>query len=263
MIFGEIVIGPPGSGKTSYILKKRQILKRKCMTINLDPGNENNSFDYDIRQFYKTEDYITKNEYGPNNAVKEILKDFAQNLDEHLSFLEDEEFYYIFDFPGQVEFFLVGDSLKKIFDFLIHKSFSIAVVNLFDLVHFTNVFSKASVYLIATLCVLLLEAPQVCVISKCDHNDKFNVDIEKAANVEFDYTDDKFLRQSYEFVTNSSVLNFEVLDIFNEDTIIYLQYIIDSCSGYIYYNEEGINEEYKDIKTKEKIIERYCKSNFN
>ncbi|RVD90549.1 ATP-binding protein [Tubulinosema ratisbonensis] len=257
MIFGEIIIGPPGSGKTTYIMKKKDQLTRKIVTINLDPGNELEIFEYNIREFYQTDEFALKNEYGPNNAVKEILTLFTNNLNDHLSFIEDEDSYYIFDFPGQVEFFMVGDSLKKIFDFLIKKGVSLTVINLFDLVHFTTINSTASAYLIATLCFLFLEVPQVCVISKCDNNNKFKVDLDKVMNLEALKNENEFIQQVYEFVHNNSVLSFEMLDINNKDSIIYLQYVIDCCNGYLYNNEEKINEEYKDIKEKDSILEKY------
>lgn len=259
MLFGEIVIGPPGSGKTSYIQRKKDFLKRKVTTLNLDPGNEFVKFDYDIRQIYKTDDFMTKYEYGPNNAVKEILAEFASNIDEHLSFIGEDESYFLFDFPGQVEFFLVGDSLKSIFNFLKKRGMSLVVVNLFDLVHFGNQFSKVSAYLVATLSVLLLEAPQVCVVTKCDLVPKFkHINLQSVLSLEIEQSDDKFINEVMEYVSNASILNFELLDLKNDDTLLYLQFVLDSCNGYIYYNEESLKEEYKDLKDKETLLEKYC-----
>ena len=43
MVFGQIVIGPPGSGKTTYCEGMRQYLQalgRKVAVINLDPVAE-------------------------------------------------------------------------------------------------------------------------------------------------------------------------------------------------------------------------------
>jgi GTPase SAR1 family protein len=43
MRFGQVVVGPPGSGKTSYCLAMRQYLNaagRPTAVINLDPANE-------------------------------------------------------------------------------------------------------------------------------------------------------------------------------------------------------------------------------
>ncbi|KAL6511588.1 GPN-loop GTPase qqt1 [Orobanche gracilis] len=43
MGFGQVVIGPPGSGKTTYCNGMSQFLQlfgRKVAVINLDPANE-------------------------------------------------------------------------------------------------------------------------------------------------------------------------------------------------------------------------------
>lgn len=44
MPFGQVVIGPPGSGKTTYCAAMAQFLEglgRQVSVINLDPANDN------------------------------------------------------------------------------------------------------------------------------------------------------------------------------------------------------------------------------
>jgi GPN-loop GTPase len=43
MPFGQVVIGPPGSGKTTYCNGMQQFMKlsgRKVAVVNLDPAND-------------------------------------------------------------------------------------------------------------------------------------------------------------------------------------------------------------------------------
>lgn len=43
MPFGQLVIGPPGSGKTTYCFAMKEYYEyfdRKCCIINLDPAND-------------------------------------------------------------------------------------------------------------------------------------------------------------------------------------------------------------------------------
>ena len=44
MRYGQIVLGPPGSGKSTYccVLQKYYAASdRKCIVVNLDPANDN------------------------------------------------------------------------------------------------------------------------------------------------------------------------------------------------------------------------------
>lgn len=63
--FGQLIIGAPGSGKTTYIKAMKEFYSqcgRKALTINLDPANDNKNsiFDIDIRKLIDLED-VEKN----------------------------------------------------------------------------------------------------------------------------------------------------------------------------------------------------------
>ena len=47
MHYGQVVLGPPGSGKTTYCCTLQNyfgIIGRDCIVVNLDPANDNISY---------------------------------------------------------------------------------------------------------------------------------------------------------------------------------------------------------------------------
>ena len=74
MPFGQFVIGPPGSGKTTYCNGMKQFLDgigRKCAVVNLDPANENlfDGVEIDIRDLCDLETVMKELQLGPNGAL--------------------------------------------------------------------------------------------------------------------------------------------------------------------------------------------------
>ncbi len=75
MPFGQLVIGPPGSGKTTYCNGMQQFLQllgRKVAIINLDPAN--NMLPYlcavDIRDLISLEEVQAEEGLGPNGGAR-------------------------------------------------------------------------------------------------------------------------------------------------------------------------------------------------
>jgi GTPase SAR1 family protein len=86
MPFGQLVIGPPGSGKSTYCDGMHQFLSaigRKCSVINLDPANDRTSYPcaVDIRDFITIEEIMDDDELGPNGAVLFALEELEQSWD--------------------------------------------------------------------------------------------------------------------------------------------------------------------------------------
>ncbi|EQB61313.1 atp binding protein [Vairimorpha apis BRL 01] len=177
MYFCEIVIGPPGSGKSTYVLEKSKKLEhRNLWTINLDPDNINKDF-YNFNIDKSIKNYQIQNDMGPNSSTKELLNNFAHNINDfYHEYMVEKSEYFIFDLPGQIEFFINNDSLSKMINFFNSKNISVVIINMIDLVFFNT--SLLSSYLFTYISVLLLEVPYVCVISKCDKYIDYCMDYE-------------------------------------------------------------------------------------
>lgn len=121
MPFAQLVVGPPGAGKSTYCNGMQQFMGaigRKASVVNLDPANDLTSYEpaIDVRELITLEEIMSNDELGPNGSVLYALEEVEHNLDwlqERLKKLGDD--YVLFDCPGQVELFTHHDSLRKIF----------------------------------------------------------------------------------------------------------------------------------------------------
>lgn len=83
--FGQLVIGPPGSGKTTYCNGMQQFLKaigRECCVINLDPANEFIPYECDINlsDLITVKDVMTNLTLGPNGALLYCMEYLESNI---------------------------------------------------------------------------------------------------------------------------------------------------------------------------------------
>ncbi|KAI9298484.1 hypothetical protein K502DRAFT_346069 [Neoconidiobolus thromboides FSU 785] len=174
MPFGQVVIGPPGSGKTSYCYGAEQFfsgLKRKTIIINLDPANENIPYTpaIDINDLITVQDVMDEFQLGPNGGMVYCMEYLEKNIDWLINKLTKfEDSYFIFDFPGQVELYTHNYSVKNILDKLQKLDFRLTAVHLVDAHYCTDPVKYISVLLVSLKTMLLLELPHVNVLSKLD-----------------------------------------------------------------------------------------------
>ena len=121
MPFGQLIVGAPGSGKSTYCDGMHQFMSaigRKCSVVNLDPANDHTSYKaaLDIRSLVSLEEIMKMEELGPNGGVLYALEDLEHNfewLEAGLKSLGDD--YILFDCPGQAELFTHHSSVRNIF----------------------------------------------------------------------------------------------------------------------------------------------------
>ncbi|KAJ2454838.1 hypothetical protein EV183_001257 [Coemansia sp. RSA 2336] len=174
MPFGQVVIGPPGSGKTTYCHGMSQFLNalgRKAIIVNLDPANENMPYtsSVNIEDLITLQDAMEAYELGPNGGMVFCIEYLEKNMDWLIEQLQPyEDYYFIFDCPGQVELYTHNDSIRKIVRRLEKLDYRLACVHLVDASYCTEAAKFVSVLLLSLTTMTKLEMPHVNVLSKID-----------------------------------------------------------------------------------------------
>lgn len=176
MRYAQLVMGPAGSGKSTYcstIAKHCEAVGRAVQVVNLDPAAE--YFDYnvafDIRSLIHVDDVMEDEDlrFGPNGGLVFCLEYLLENVDwlqEQLG--EDVDDYFLFDCPGQIELYTHLDVMKKLIRVLESWEFRVCGVFLIDsqfMVETTKFFSGV---LSALSAMVNFEIPHVNVITKMD-----------------------------------------------------------------------------------------------
>lgn len=86
MPFAQLVIGPPGSGKSTYCDGMQQMLtalERKVSVVNLDPANDHTSYPaaLDVRDLIPLDEVMEAEELGPNGGVLYALEELEHNFE--------------------------------------------------------------------------------------------------------------------------------------------------------------------------------------
>lgn len=120
---GQVVIGPPGSGKSTYCRAIQKLLldyNRRVAIVNLDPANDYQQYhsDVDISELISLEDVIDKLKLGPNGGLVYCMEVLEKNVEWlHTKLTKvcgNQDYYFLLDCPGQVELFTHHHSIKNI-----------------------------------------------------------------------------------------------------------------------------------------------------
>lgn len=268
-LYGQLIVGPPGSGKTTYCqnaFKFYQELGRNVAIVNLDPANENMEYTatIDVMELITVQDVMDNMHLGPNGALMYC----AEFLEEHLNDwllpnLRKQSTtcnYFFFDCPGQVELYTHHASMSKIFERLEKEGYHLVTINLIDS-HYCSEPSKfVSTLLLALNMMLRMGLPHVNVLSKADllkkHEDKLHFNLDFYTDVlDLKYLlealDDTTTLRKYKklnaaicsMVEDYSLVSFQLLDSRNTESMLRLRNHIDKANGYIYKagEEQSVN----------------------
>jgi len=180
MRYAQIVMGPAGSGKSTYcstLVKHAEVSKRRVHVINLDPAAE--SFDYeptvDIRELIGLSDAMDDEElkFGPNGGLVFCMEFLLENMDwfeEQVGGQDGamDDDYYLIDCPGQIELYTHMKVMRRFVDMLQSWNFRLCGVFLVD----SHFMVDGATFLSGTMAALSvmvnLELPHVNVLSKMD-----------------------------------------------------------------------------------------------
>ncbi|KAI4836300.1 GPN-loop GTPase [Plasmodium brasilianum] len=199
MKYGQVVVGPAGSGKTNYckLMKEfMKIKKRNCYVVNLDSASEeyyyerkkrainttsniekelNNYYDaiydIDIRNYVDVNSLMEEQMLGPNCALLksvELLYENSYLLDDELNAYDEDDNYFIIDTPGQIELYTHTDYFKKILNIFTDKNIKLIVVFMIDISFISSNTKLLSAYLTSLSTMINFELPHINILTKCD-----------------------------------------------------------------------------------------------
>ncbi|KAJ5488564.1 GPN-loop GTPase 2 [Penicillium diatomitis] len=276
MPFAQLVIGPPGAGKSTYCNGMHQFLGaigRKCSIVNLDPANDRTSYPcaLDVRDLVTLEEIMDEHKLGPNGATLYALEDLEENFEWLETGLKElGEDYVIFDCPGQVELFTHHDSLRNIFFKISKMGYRLIVIHLIDSYALTLPSMYISALLLSLRAMLQLDLPHLNVLTKIDNlsnytNLPFNLDYytevqdlnyliphleaesSRLTNSKFGALNNAIIDLVEEF----GLVAFETLAVEDKKSMMNLLKAIDRASGYAFGPAEGANDTVWSVAVRE------------
>ncbi|KAJ9149055.1 GPN-loop GTPase 2 [Pleurostoma richardsiae] len=268
MPFAQLVLGSPGSGKSTYCDGMHQFMGaigRQCSVVNLDPANDHTNYPcaLDIRDLVTLEEVMEgEDNLGPNGGILYALEELEHNFEWLENGLKElGEDYLLFDCPGQVELYTHHNSLRNIFFRLQKLGFRMVVVHLSDSFCLTQPSLYISNLLLALRAMLQMDLPHVNVLTKIDKVSSYDP---LPFNLDF-YTEvqdlsyllpaleeespalrsEKFSRLNQavaNLVDGFSLVQFEVLAVENKKSMMHLLRVIDRAGGYVFGSAEGAND---------------------
>lgn len=174
--FAQFVMGPAGCGKSTYCATMQEHfkvgLRKTARVINIDPAAESFAYDceIDVRDLISVDDVMEELNYGPNGGLVYAMEYIMENR----SWLEDqlgeynEDDYFIFDCPGQIELYSHLSVMRDFVDMLQNLDFRVVGVYCIDINFIEDAPKFLSGALAALTAMVNLELPHINVLTKCD-----------------------------------------------------------------------------------------------
>lgn len=262
MKYAQLVMGPAGSGKSTYCQHLQlhcENKKRSVHIVNLDPAAE--YFGYspsvDIKDLITLDDVAEELNFGPNGGLIYCMEFLTNNLDwleEELGNFEDD--YLIFDCPGQIELYTHFPVMKVIKDFLLKQGYNVCAVYTIDSQFVEDTAKFFSGVLSALATMVQLEVPHINVLTKMDlfeqnappgEIDKFlDTDTDALLEKLNKSTTSKFANLNRAFaqlIEEYNMVSFVPLNIKDEDS---LELVLSHVDNAIQFGEDEEPKEPKD-----------------
>lgn len=254
--FGQIVIGPPGSGKSTFCAGMSDFLTslgRKVAVVNLDPANESLYYKcaVDVSTLITLDDVMESLNLGPNGGLIYCIEYLEKNIDWLEAKLKElSGHYFLFDCPGQVELYTHHNSVRNVVRRLEKWDFRLTAVHLVDAHHCSDPAKFISVLLTSLSTMIHIELPHVNVLSKIDLVEQygklaFNLDFYTDVldlNYLLDHIKDDPFTQKYKklnealvgLVEDYGLVSFRTLDVQSKESMYQLIKSIDQANGYVF-----------------------------
>jgi GTPase SAR1 family protein len=172
--YAQIVMGPAGSGKSTYIrrlLDHFELTRRTVFAVNLDPAADELFYTpaIDIREAVSVREAMDRHGFGPNGGLIFCMEQVVTEFDWFDEVVGDHDYdYLLIDLPGQIELFSHLNILPRLFNHLERKGYNLCAVFLMDSQFMCDRAKFLSGCLVALSAMTMLELPHVNILSKCD-----------------------------------------------------------------------------------------------